>query len=546
MINVRFVHSDSKGTSEKKNRPSQGNLMTTFRHTAPAIIAVMGASFSAFAQSNTIGVTVNEAGIAPGYTLFAPLTATNNTYLIDSFGRVINSWTSSYRAANSVYLNEEGDLIRTLNPGGSSTINGGAAGGRVERRNWDNQVEWTWSHISNSYRLHHDIEVMPNGNILMIAWESKSSSQASAAGRQPGTFQGSLWPDKIIEVQPSGTTGGTIVWEWHAWDHLIQDYNPSLPNYGDPAEHPHRIDVNFRQSNNSDWMHCNGLDYNAELDQIVISSRSFNEIWVIDHDTTTEEAAGPAGDLLYRWGNPRAYGRGSSSDQKLFGQHDPRWIRAGMPGYPGITIFNNGNGRPGTDYTSIDQIDPPILKNGTYEIGSGDPFGPEELSWEYVAPNPSSFYSSFISGAERQANGNTLICSGANGQFFEVDEDGNELWRYITPFDNGGPMNQGENPPSGGGGGPGGGAPNTVFRAERYAPDFAGFDGKNMFPGAPIEIYPACPADLNHDRMVDGADLALVLVAWNSTADTSADLNGDQLVDGADLALVLVAWGFCP
>ena len=106
-------------------------------------------------------------------------------------------------------------------------------------------------------------------------------------------------------------------------------------------------------------------------------------------------------------------------------------------------------------------------------------------------------------------------------------------------------MNQGENPPSGGGGGgPGGGFPNTVFRAERYAPDFPGFAGRDLTPGPQIEIYPACTGDLNYDRSVDGADLAAVLSAWG-TENPDADLTGDGVVDAADMGILFAGWGPC-
>ena len=519
------------------------NLNTTL---ATSFLAASMALPVVAQNGNTVGVVRDDGGTQPGYWLFAPLTANTNTYLMDSNGRVVNHWTSSFRPGNSVYLTDEGGLIRTMNPGGGSVINAGGAGGQIERRSWDDELEWSYSHISSSYRLHHDVELLPNGNILCIAWELKTAAEATAAGRIPGTFGASLWPDKIIEVQPTGNSGGTIVWEWHAWDHLVQYENPASPNYGDPARYPKRIDVNYRSGNASDWMHCNGLDYNAELDQIMISSRSFSEIWIIDHNTTTEEAAGPAGDLMYRWGNPAAYRRGSTADRQFFGQHDPKWIEPGMPGYPGFTIFNNGNGRPGgVAYSSIEEIVPPILRDGTYSLGESAPFLPAKPDWSYVAPDPSSFYSSFISGAQRQRNGNTLICSGARGLVFEVDPNGTEIWRYIVPLDMDGPMTQGEDAPSGGGGGPGGGVTGTLFRAERYEPDFVGFVGKDLEPGLHIELYPEvpCPADLNGDGMVDGADAGLLLALWGEPG--VGDLNGDGTTNGADIGLMLAAWGLC-
>ncbi len=54
---------------------------------------------------------------------------------------------------------------------------------------------------------------------------------------------------------------------------------------------------------------------------------------------------------------------------------------------------------------------------------------------------------------------------------------------------------------------------------------------------------PPCPADLNGDGVVDGADLGLMLNAWGGAG--AADLNGDGVVDGADLGLMLNAWGGC-
>ena len=226
----------------------------------------------------------------------------------------------------------------------------GGAGGGVEKIAWDGTVLWHFTYYTSNYLSHHDIEPLPNGNILMIAWEYRTRNEAIAAGRNPNFLQGNtIMPDHIIEVEPTGQSSGNIVWEWHVWDHLIQEYNPAKENYGIVADHPELIDINFGERPD-DINHINSIDYNEKFDQILLSVNSFSEIWVIDHSTTTQEAAGhnggnsgKGGDILYRWGNPQAYHAGDVSDQAFYNQHDAQWIEAGSPGEGNILVFNNGN-----------------------------------------------------------------------------------------------------------------------------------------------------------------------------------------------------------
>ena len=135
--------------------------------------------------------------------------------------------------------------------------------------------------------------------------------------------------------------------------------------------------------------------------------------------------------MLYRWGNPWSYKSGTAEDKMLFDQHDVRWIPAGLPGAGHITAFNNGSGR---EYSSIIEIEPPIDGAGEYDLNDEGRFGPYELVWEYTAENKKDFYSGFISGATRLPSGNTFICEGATGRFFEVNSDGTTLWEYVNTF----------------------------------------------------------------------------------------------------------------
>lgn len=409
--------------------------------------------------SDAATLVVTDTPAYEGYNLFAPMASTD-TYLMDNDGNIVHTWASGYRPGLSVYLLEDGTLMRTTNRN-NTTFNSGGSGGGVEQLDWDGNVVWEYGYSSSEHCQHHDIEVLPNGNVLMIAWEYKTETEAIDAGRNPSLLtEGELWPDTIIEVEPSGASGGTIVWEWHVWDHLVQDYDNTRSNYGAVADHPELVDLNYVQNGTADWNHINSVDYNAELDQILVSVHNLGEVWIIDHSTTTAEAAshsggtsGKGGDLIYRWGNPQVYGAGTSSDQQLFVQHDAEWVATGLPGAGNILVFNNGTGRDAGDYSSIEEITPPVDGN-SYTLVEGSAYGPTAPTWSYSSTPTTDFYAERISGAQRLPNGNTLICEGPNGRFFEVTEDKLKVWEY----DSG----------------------DGVFRVDRYGADYAGFDGTEL------------------------------------------------------------------
>lgn len=441
--------------------------------------------FAASAQLQTVGLFTRVPASEDGYVLFAPISSTR-TYLIDKCGRRVHDWQSSYQPGLSAYLLEDGSLLRTGNAQ-NTKFNPGGSGGVVELMDWNGAMLWSYTNSSTTECLHHDVHRMPNGDILVIAWEAKPAQAAINRGREPGKIGPELWPDKIVELRPSGTNGATVVWEWHAWDHMIQDYDAAKPDYGVVADHPELININYNATfTNPDWMHSNGIDYNPETDQILLCARDFNEIWVIDHSTTTAEAAshyggvsGKGGDLLYRWGNPEAYGRGSAADRTLFEQHDAQWIRQGLKDEGKIMIYNNGVGRPGGDHSSVDIIEPPIDGNGAYILNGTSAYGPASAYWSYSAPVPSDFFAPIISGAQRLSNGNTLICEGTKGKFFEIDSMKNIVWEYINPVDQGTPIVQGTAP-----------VQNFVFRSEQYPISYPGFIGRTLIPGTPLEQNP--------------------------------------------------------
>ncbi len=440
-------------------------------------------------QTPTVGLIQHSAGsLDSGYVFFAPIRS-DTTYLIDKCGKKVHQWKSGKTPGLSTYLLSDGSILRTEVVVSTVFNSNGAAGGKIERIDWNGNVLWSYIISDATETQNHDVYPLPNGNILVSVWVNTSTTTAIAAGRNPSILGTNLWTAKIIELQPVGTNSANIVWQWDVMDHLVQDYDNTKSNYGIVANHPELLNLNFNANNtatSSDWLHQNAITYNPTLDQVMFSFHNLSEIYIIDHSTTTVEAAshsggahGKGGDFLYRWGNPQSYNRGTVSDQKLFLQHNPTWIPQGYKDGGKIMIFNNGNGRPTGNSSSIDIITPPVDASGNYSITTGQAFNPTALDWTYMATVPSSFYTQSMGSAQRLSNGNTLIDAATTGDFFEIDSMKNKVWEYINPVSSTGPISQGST-----------GTSTQVFRCVFYPYSYQGFTGKTLISGNPIELNP--------------------------------------------------------
>ncbi|MCB0687939.1 MAG: aryl-sulfate sulfotransferase, partial [Saprospiraceae bacterium] len=439
---------------------------------------------SVFAQVKTVGLLKNEID-DQGYILFTPLN-NRTTYLINRSGEKVHSWTSDFVPGMTAYLAEDGSLFRAGRVTENTYINSGGAGGIIEQMNWEGEVVWTYTYSSPDYRQHHDFEILPNGNILLLAWQKKTKEEAIAAGRDPsslGTDQ--LWPDHLVEIKPYGQNQGEIVWEWQVWDHLVQNYDPAKDNYGD-IKNSARINLNHYQNRLADWIHGNAIEYNENLDQIMLSSRGFNELWIIDHSTTMAEAksdiggsSGKGGDLLWRWGNPSAIS--SSNPQILFGQHGMYW-KSTSTGQSEVYIYNNGNGRHPDIFSTIERIEIECNESGHYPLSTSGYFLPEQPATTFIPKDSLSIYAPLFSNVLKMDNDHTLVCVGPRGIFIEFDTLGSEVWKYVNPVSESGRiLTQGESI------GDYKSSLNSVFSIQYYSSVFPGFVGRDMTGKGSIE-----------------------------------------------------------
>ncbi len=459
-----------------------------------------------------------------GYAIFSPTaggtgsTINGTSFLINNDLDIIHTWNHSRGVASMPYLLPDSSIIYPYRVPNPTMINGGVGGG-IAHIDWENNILWEYTVSNNTYQHHHDIEPLPSGNILVIAWERKTAVEAFAMGRQTITNPlNEMWSEAILELEPIGTDSANIVWEWHLWDHLIQDANSSLPNYGVISDHPELMDINYGivggvgggpGNNHADWMHFNAIDYNETLDQIVLSSRAISEIYIIDHSTTTAEAAGHSGgnygkggDFLYRWGNPQVYDRGDQNDKKLNSQHGVNWIPSNYPGGGNLILYDNNFQ---FNHSAVFEIETPVDSGGNYLVNDSDSFGPDGPVWIYTG----GFYSNIQSGAFRLPNGNTLITEAAEAHIFEVTSEGTVVWNYNYPGNN-----------------------IMIARAQKYELTYL---GGSTFPEFTL-------GDINFDGVIDIQDVSLAVdMMWNQGYDPTppADINYDGVVNTVDVDLLV-------
>ena len=406
-------------------------------------------------------VSLNTPEAMNGYFLHSP--NTNGTYLLDNCGNTINHW-STPRPEYHAKLLPNGNLLYLTES-------------RVELRSWSDDSIYQVFPSNLDIRLVYEVIQLPSGNFLCIARRNASAQELQAAGFTDNFSNGSVY-DVIVELDSTGNT----VWEWSILDHLIQAKDAAAPNFGNLEQNPQKINLNAILS--FDWripsesFMINGFDYNEELDQILLSVRKLGEVMIIDHGTTTMEAKGSTGgrygkggDILYRWGNSKNYNQGNHSDQKLYFQHNPNWIKYGSHKNK-IIIFNNGIYRPDAEYSIVEIIDPPVDSLGNYSKAVNEPFLPTMADWQYL--EASSFYSGYTSGAKVLPNGNIFITEGGDGRVFEINLDQDIL------FDSHG-ISSGF----------------FLFRAEKYSVDYPAFENRDMsikgsiFPNTHCSIYSA-------------------------------------------------------
>jgi hypothetical protein len=178
--------------------------------------------------------------------------------------------------------------------------------------------------------------------------------------------------DAICEINPAGEQVNI----WHAYEHLDPEKDTGCP-------------IDFLTS----WTHLNAVEKTPE-GNVLTSSQKLSTVFLIDW---------PKGDVLWRWGGRRIMSH----------QHDPTMTPDGN-----LLVFDNGSHHPIQGRSRVIEID----------------MARKEIVWQYYGSPAFSMLSAHIAGAERLANGNTLICEGESGRVFEVTRECEICWEWVSPF----------------------------------------------------------------------------------------------------------------
>jgi outer membrane protein assembly factor BamB len=354
----------------------------------------------------------NAAASVKGYTIVTPASQ-NASYLIDMAGRVVHAWRYSWLRGFYGRLLENGNLI-LLGTDSSVPVpqipEGTVPPFEVNVRrlggNATHIVEMDWDGNVvwqyENHSIHHDFVRLPNGNTLVNEWVQMPEDVASSV--RGGYRERNLPPmlsDDFVEVDAAGKEVRRV----SLWKLLDPVRDPICP-----------------LERRLEWTHTNSLDVNAD-GETLFSCRTNSRIGIITAD----------GKLRWKYGFP-----------DISHQHHATFLSNGN-----VQVFDNGMHRRGMPRSSIVEVDPKDSK----------------MVWQYTADPDIQFLSAHISGADRLAGGNVLVCEGATGRLFEVTAKKEIVWEWTSPFSHRGPQ---------------GNLMNWVFRAYRYSPEHPALTGREL------------------------------------------------------------------
>jgi arylsulfate sulfotransferase len=250
--------------------------------------------------------------------------------------------------------------------------------------------------------LHHDIVEMPSGNFLALSTEVRVIENFPADEMNPNAPPKTrpVIGDVLLEFQRDGAK----VREWKLFDLL----DTGRIGFGSTNVEFYKLAYEgVLDEPAPDWMHANGIFYDAATDTALISSnylsvvtkldlKSNRIVWLLgNHEDWrapwSDLLLQPKGELLWSWHH-----------------HAPRLTPAGT-----ILLYDNGPIRQRPPMTGFPNFNESFSRAVEYRVDEAN--RTVEQIWAFGGPGSERFFSGFVSEADRlPQTGNILLTNGGH------------------------------------------------------------------------------------------------------------------------------------
>lgn len=325
----------------------------------------------------------DKGKIDKSYTLLTPYATKENfdhagtVYLLDLYGKPVHTWHTEYPGMYAKMKKNGNLLVSLVYPKKFEDQPEGGKTGAIQELDWAGNVVWEYKNPM----LHHDFDVLPNGNVIALVWEPIPEDMAKniQGGIPHSEFKGRIWADAIIEIDKKGK----IISKWHGYEHINVNNDIFSPS-----------------DRRSVWGYINSLQYIPKdpflgKEAYLVSVRKLSVVRLISKRT---------GKII--WESPKGF---------MNYQHDATYTQKGS-----ILVFDN---RLFYEFSVVTEIDPKTNK----------------IIWQFWPGKGSNeqtkFKETIVSGAQRLKNGNTFVVEGTKGHLFEVTPEGKLVWDMISPYE---------------------------------------------------------------------------------------------------------------
>lgn len=334
------------------------------------------------------------------------------TILLDDQGKELLVWKSQDSNAGGARLLKDRCLLHVVNRPLQRTFRKAMIGGGLEILDAESRPIWRFWNATSEHASCGDALMLPNGNVLTMTMEWKSKEDVVKAGRDASLVDdnGMLIPG-LMEVKPNGPTAGIPVWKWSLWNHLYQQAHPALANYSFPKSKEGCVDINLGQQKRRGWIQPMEIDYN-EKEQLILVTFQNRQAWVIDHSTTTAEAATDKGGKSGKGGRLlQKLAFSATPDQKSVPVMSAWWEADSSIGVlrPNSTFAQMSNPRSGA----------------AYQVASLAGAGDRQIT--FPAKDGKQIN---VRNARFLTDGSLVMTSGFPGQIVRLSKSGEIQWRY--------------------------------------------------------------------------------------------------------------------